>query len=176
MDPFSSNIIKIIFDRADGPKGFACGAVARDSNSSFQGFQTKSFQYNSAVEAEANGALLALELAGNRGFTDIILEDDSLIIINSLRYPSYQTHWKIRNILSRMRDLVLHFNSVSYQYIKKEANSIAHLLVAHDVSTHSSNEWYSSPPPCITHLFERMLSSPFFGSFFFPSEKKEKDQ
>ncbi|XP_026383941.1 uncharacterized protein LOC113279460 [Papaver somniferum] len=153
------NTIKINFDGAAGPKGFACSAVARDSTSSFQGCQTKTFQYNSAVEAETNGSLLALELARNRDFKDIILEGDSLIIINSLRYSSFQTHWKIRNTLSRLKDLVLHFNFVSYQYIKKEANSVAHLLAAHAVSTHSSNEWYSSPSSCITHLFERMSTS-----------------
>lgn len=82
--------IKIIFDGTAGPKGFECGWIARDSLSSFCGCQTISLTYSYAAEAEAHDVQIALDLAEQKDYKDIILEGDSLIVINSLRYNNYQ--------------------------------------------------------------------------------------
>ncbi|XP_026450752.1 uncharacterized protein LOC113350860 [Papaver somniferum] len=78
--------MKINFNGAAGPRGFSCGAVARDCNARFQGCQNKILTHCTAVEAKGKEALLAVELARKKGVRDIILEGDSPIVINALKY------------------------------------------------------------------------------------------
>lgn len=57
--------------------------MARDGKAGYQGGQTNIFNYIMAIEAEAHRAALALELAKTKGFRYIVLEGDSLTIINT---------------------------------------------------------------------------------------------
>ncbi|XP_026425712.1 uncharacterized protein LOC113321947 isoform X2 [Papaver somniferum] len=61
-EPPAGDKIKINFDGAAGPRGFACGVVARDKEAKIQGCRNKTIDYCTAVEAEAYSALLAAEL------------------------------------------------------------------------------------------------------------------
>ncbi|XP_026451355.1 uncharacterized protein LOC113351617 [Papaver somniferum] len=73
-EPPDENRIKINFDGAAGPKGYACGAVARDNVAAFQGSMNRYFTYCTAIEAEAYEALLAVELAERKAFRNIVIE------------------------------------------------------------------------------------------------------
>lgn len=96
-------------------------------------------KFMSPVEAEANGALLSIELAISKGFTQIIIEGDSLTVINALRYRNTPTPWRIKNTISRAKDKLAHFSSVDFSFIKKEANVMAHSLAAYAVENHLSH-------------------------------------
>ncbi|XP_026454732.1 uncharacterized protein LOC113355956 [Papaver somniferum] len=151
--------IKINFDGAAGPRGFACGAVARDSKSSFQGCKNQSLNYCKAVEAEGKRALLAVDLARRKGFRDIILERDSITVINALKYAHYKPNWRIQSTIDRIRDELSLFRSVDFRYVKKTANNVAHNVAALAVTSHSSNEWFTLPPSCIAQLIVSECSS-----------------
>ncbi|XP_026421328.1 uncharacterized protein LOC113317422 [Papaver somniferum] len=98
------NTIKVNFDGAAGDRGHGCGVIARDYKATIQGCQIKELNYMTAVEAKAQGTLLAVELAVNRGFKDVIIEGDSLIIIDCLRFKHYQQPWRVKNIIGRIKD------------------------------------------------------------------------
>ncbi|XP_026459230.1 uncharacterized protein LOC113359875 [Papaver somniferum] len=151
--------IKINFDGAAGPRGFACGAVARDSKSSFQGCKNQSLNYCKAVEAEGKGALLEVDLARRKGFRDIILEGDSITVINALKYAHYKPNWRIQSTIDIIRDELSLFRSVDFRYVKKTANNVAHNVAALGVTSHSSNEWFTLPPSCIAQLIASECSS-----------------
>ncbi|XP_026416512.1 uncharacterized protein LOC113311945 [Papaver somniferum] len=153
-EPPEGEKIKINFDGAAGPKGFACGVIAREKRAKVQGCQNKIIDYCTAVEAEAYSAGLAVELGINKGFRDIILEGDSLNVINALRYKHYNSSWRIQNTISSIRDDLRKFNSVEFRIIRKNANNVAHNLASLAASTHTSNVWLSSPPLSIVHLIE----------------------
>lgn len=95
--------MKINFDGAAGPKGYACAAVARNAQSGVDGCQAKVLDFISPVEAEAYGVLLSIELAVSKGFKQIIVEGDSLTVINALRYHNSPTPWRIQNTISRAK-------------------------------------------------------------------------
>ncbi|XP_026451320.1 uncharacterized protein LOC113351577 [Papaver somniferum] len=153
-EPPPNNRVKLNFDGAAGTKGYASSAVARDSEPGFKGCQSKVFSFTSAVEVEAHGANLAVNLAIRKGLKDIIIERDSLIVINSFKYMHYQYPWRIHNSITRIRDNLYNFNTVEFQLIHNKANNVAHQLVAYVVTNQSSGLWLTSPPPCISQLIE----------------------
>ncbi|XP_026451565.1 uncharacterized protein LOC113351867 [Papaver somniferum] len=120
--------IKINFDGAAGPRGFVCRVIARDKEAKMQGCQNRTIDYCTTIEAEAASALLAMELGVSIRFRDIVLEGDSLNVINALKYKHHNTNWRIQNTISRIRDELRHFNYVEFRYIKKNANDVAHIL------------------------------------------------
>lgn len=158
-EPPDSLKIKINFDGDAGPRGFACGTVARDSEAKFQGCKNKSLTHCKAVEAEGHGAMTAVELSRRKGFRGIILEGDSLIVINALRYTNYKPNWRIKNLINRIKEELKNFRSVEYRYIKKNANKVAHNVAALAIDNHSSDEWINSPPSCIAQLIVSEYSS-----------------
>ncbi|XP_026443638.1 uncharacterized protein LOC113343723 [Papaver somniferum] len=158
-EPPTVNTIKINFDGAAGVKGYACSAVAGDNKAKFQGYQSRDLNFTTAVEAEAFGALLGIELDIRHGWRNVVLEGDALNIINTLKYKHLPFPWRIQYIISRIRDSVHNFNSIEFRFIKKEANNVAHSLAAHDVSTHASDVWLSTPPSCTAPLIESEASS-----------------
>ncbi|XP_026399212.1 uncharacterized protein LOC113295069 [Papaver somniferum] len=158
LRPPEGQKMKINFDGAAGPKGFACGAVARDCNARFKGCQNKILIHCKAVETVGNGALLAVEMARRKGFKEIIVEGDSLIVINALKYAHYKPDWRLQNIINKIREELQHFKPVEFRYIKKTANDVAHNVAALAVKNHSSNEWTTSPTSCIAQLIESEYS------------------
>ncbi|XP_026396103.1 uncharacterized protein LOC113290733 [Papaver somniferum] len=123
------------------------------------GCQSKILEFLSPVEAEAYGALEGVDLARSKGFNDIIIEGDSLIVINALRYNISPVPWRIKNTIGRIKDKLDNFCSVEFSFIKKDANSMAHSLAANAVASHLSNQWWSSPPSCTAHLFSEHSQS-----------------
>lgn len=120
----------------------------------------KVIEYCSAIEAEAYSAELAVKLGLTKGFRDIILEGDSLNVINALRFKHFNPSWRIKNSISRIKEDLSNFNSVEFEYIRKTANEVAHNLAALAATTYSSNVWLSSPPLSIMHLIEQEKNPP----------------
>ncbi|XP_026420750.1 uncharacterized protein LOC113316815 [Papaver somniferum] len=85
------------------------------------------------VEAEAHGALVGIELAISKAMRHIIIEGDSLTVINSLRYNNFPVPWRIKNTIGKIKDKLGKFTFVDFNFIKKEANFMAHSLAAYAV-------------------------------------------
>lgn len=96
---------KINFDGAAGSKGYACAAVSRKSQSEVDGCLTRVLDISSPVEAQTQGALLNVELAISMGLHHIIVEGDSM------RYRHSPTPWRIKNIISRVKEKLSLFTS-----------------------------------------------------------------
>ncbi|XP_026417313.1 uncharacterized protein LOC113312794 [Papaver somniferum] len=132
--------MKINFDGAAGPGGYAFAVVARNTHFRVDGCQAKVLEIMSPVEAQAYGALLSIELAISNGLTQIIIEGDSFAVINALRYHNPHTPLRIKNTISRSKDKLEHFSSVEFSFIKKEANVMARSLAAYVVGNHLSQQ------------------------------------
>ncbi|XP_026459474.1 uncharacterized protein LOC113360149 [Papaver somniferum] len=93
-EPPNENRIKINFDGAAGPKGYACGAVTRDNVDAFHRSVNRYFTYCTAVEPETY--MLAVELAKRKAFRNIVIQGDSLVDINALKHRQYKPNWCIQ--------------------------------------------------------------------------------
>lgn len=127
--------VKINVDAAWKDGAYACAALARDSNGNWCGVGTKAGRSNSVVSAEAEGFKLATELAVWLNLGNVIIEDDSQVVVNSLKGVLRKIPWRIwrlkDDIISRMSTLN---GSGAYKYVPKPANSAAHSLAAYALS------------------------------------------
>ena len=128
--PPPANFVKINFDGAvfskDNLSGL--GAVIRDEYGLVLGSCSKLLpQAYSAMVVEALAAATALALAEDLGMTRVILEGDSLVIINALREEE-QILSPIGLLLEDVRMLSISFQKLLYSHTKREGNSVAHNL------------------------------------------------
>jgi ribonuclease HI len=87
------------------------GSVVHDSQGVV--FAASSYSVNACVDpilAEALAALHTLEFCRNRSLTSIILEGDSLIVVNAINRPSF--NWSLLgNIISNIQGLLYGFHN-----------------------------------------------------------------
>lgn len=109
---------------------FAVGAaVIRDHLGKFVGAGVQKYQVDNSLEGEVCAAQLGIEVAKRKGFSDVIVEGDSLLTIDALwKYPS-RVDWSIH---SRIADIVFSasgFNSCVFSFVTRGANEVAHHLL-----------------------------------------------
>ena len=111
--------------------------VARDVN----GYVFKAWaccvDMGDPVIAEAFAIKWALELAKEESFTNIIVESDSKICIDSLEVNSTAC-WKIDPLVSDVNSLATCFLLCCFSWVKREANTVAYTLASVASSFHSS--------------------------------------
>lgn len=95
----------------------------------FVGAGVQKYQVDNSLEAEVCAAQLGIEVAKRKGFSDVIVEGDSLLTIDALwKYPS-RVDWSIH---SRIADIVFSasgFNSCVFNFVTTDANEVAHHLL-----------------------------------------------
>ena len=110
-----------------------------------------------AVEIEALAASCALELAADIGLDNVIVEGDSLVVMQALKS-------KVVGLVAYgllIRDafsLVGNFSKVSYSHIKREGNKVAHGLAKLAVNLAECVIWMEEVPPTIHHLVQANLA------------------
>ncbi|OVA19136.1 Reverse transcriptase zinc-binding domain [Macleaya cordata] len=148
--------IKVNFDGATKDNTIAAGIVIRNSEGSVLACQNfydgNHMGEDKALEAEARACLKGIELAKYLSSNSIILEGDSLILVNILSDDSATIPWRIRSIISDCKLLSSFFNSFSASYVPRRANCVAHSLAKLAISSKNCNSWMNSSPRCISHL------------------------
>lgn len=103
------------------------GFVVRDENEFFVSAKQVSQQVSyQEKEAEAIGIKEALKWIKDKGFDRIQVEMDALLVLQGIQTESLITSFDL--IVNNVRELAKHFNSVSFMFVKRSANSAAHLL------------------------------------------------
>ncbi|KAB1220323.1 hypothetical protein CJ030_MR3G019069 [Morella rubra] len=126
--------VKVNFDVAVR-KTFAMGnAILRDSQGQIVGVCVNQTQVDEPLKGEAFAAPTGVDEAIRRGFKDIIVEGDSLQLIDSLRKFPARVDWRI---FSRVNDIVRslsRLDSFSFQFVNRGANEEAHHLARWAIS------------------------------------------
>lgn len=149
-EPPDSEWHKINVDAAihEGDSFFKVGMIMRDENGTFEaGMQRSIGEEVTILEAEAIGVLEALCWITRLGIRNVIVECDSLTVVNAL---GKNTHYvsEVGITLEGCRSLLMQRSDLKVQYVRRQANSVAHNLARLPCLLGTMN-YFSSPPPCV---------------------------
>ena len=77
---------------------------------------------------EAKAAWCAIKCVAMEGYRNIILEGDALNVIDPSKNVDYVPHWSIKSIYDDILYLSKSFVNVSFSFVNREGNVLAHLL------------------------------------------------
>ncbi|GJS54731.1 reverse transcriptase [Tanacetum coccineum] len=80
----------------------------------------------SVVKAEAKACLWAIQLALAKGFTRVVLESDSSILVEAFKHDKVLVH--IRALFLHIHRLCLSFESCTWSFVRRDGNRVAHEL------------------------------------------------
>lgn len=127
--------IKINFDVAVRETFTVCAVVGRDSDGFVKGLLTKQIFCTSPARGEAEALVLALELCELLSVNSVILESDSMDVINSLKSPSEDCPWTITDYISLYRSKLNLLIAWDIMHIHRSANFAAHNLAKWSASS-----------------------------------------
>jgi ribonuclease HI len=124
----------------------AAGGVLRNS----QGHWINGFQANLGIgevlDAETWALFLGLKLAVECNITNLLVESDSAILVNSLLYSNNDLH-PLGSLLACCKKLLQKFISVSVVHIYRECNMVADALAKNGIN-HEHGVIFLDNPPC----------------------------
>nr|GMD12674.1 uncharacterized protein LOC109155154 [Ipomoea batatas] len=101
-------------------------------------------------EAEAIGVREALKWLKIMELDTVIIESDALLVTQGINGVCGVSSFDL--ILEDIRKLAKGFSCISFVFVKRSANSAAHLLARKAVLNADCMEWVSSPPSFISHV------------------------
>jgi ribonuclease HI len=136
---------------SQGPCATGWGWCIRNSTGSFIAAGTSSRRHNFTVpEGEALAILEAMRVASSRGWTNIIFESDSKVVIDAIKTVS-QGRSELCSILFEIKALLLSNTNFEVKFSRRQANMAAHTLARAAISW-SSRTFHTIIPPCIEHF------------------------
>jgi ribonuclease HI len=105
-------------DAALTPEAACIAAVARNH----------SINFLDPATAEAAAINWALNLAIEEGFERVIVESDAKNCIEDLSCPPEASSWRFNSLSSHSLELVSHFQSCYFHWVRRNANQTAHAL------------------------------------------------
>jgi ribonuclease HI len=118
--------IKLNFDAAisEGVTGLA--VVCRDQMAKLLFIWTDLIKLDDPLMAEANAALLATRKATEVGFQSVIVEGDSLKVIQAIQGIPEVYIWSIDNVIFDIRSLLSKLSFWNASHVFRELNTVAH--------------------------------------------------
>ena len=129
-----------------GASSFSIGLVLRDHSGAFVSGKTISKgMVTSVFEAEALAVLEGLNwlLTGNHD--SVIIESDSLLIVQALQSPPDDNLLEVGFILDACRSILVSRPGYSISFVKRQANKAAHLVTKLPCSLNCPSVFTSSP-------------------------------
>ncbi|GJX00981.1 reverse transcriptase [Tanacetum coccineum] len=126
--PPTNGEIKINCDAGVGNDGVAgLGFVIRSHTEAVLVAGSKHVNcVTSVVEAEAKACLWAIQLALAKGFTRVVLESDSSILVEAFKHDKVLVH--IRALFLHIHRLCLSFESCTWSFVRRDGNRVTHEL------------------------------------------------
>ncbi|KAF8406806.1 hypothetical protein HHK36_005927 [Tetracentron sinense] len=106
------------------------GVVGRDSTGCVLDFRVQVVRCASAIMAEAKAIVLGVSLASERGWTNIVVESDSLSLILVLQSPGDVFPLEVAVLMEDLRVAIHSFASVSFSFSPRATNGLAHWLAS----------------------------------------------
>jgi ribonuclease HI len=140
-----------------GPYATGLGWCIRNSNGSFIVAGTNSHKHHFTVpEGEALAILEALRVASSRGWSNIIFESDSKVVVDAIKATSHGRS-ELCSILQEIKALLQTNPNFEVKFTKRQANMAAHTLARAAISW-SSRTFHNSIPSCIEHFIINEMS------------------
>jgi len=110
------------------------------------------------VEVEAKALEAGLMFATDVGLQNVVLEGDSLVLINALCGTSSPPA-SVEPIVMGVMDLCREFRSIAFSHVSRQGNKPAHLLAKHASSVADFISWIEEDPYYIEQaLIQDVLS------------------
>jgi ribonuclease HI len=105
------------------------------------------------------GAMLTVEFCKERGVQDIILEGDSLQVVQGLneRTPSWRRYG---HLIDDTRALLGTYSRWMVHHVKRDANRAAHGLAKEGLRIVTERQWIDESPKCISAIVFSELNAP----------------
>ncbi|KAK6151721.1 hypothetical protein DH2020_014356 [Rehmannia glutinosa] len=114
--------------------GTGMGLILRDHEGQVQGALSKFQTINMAVdEAEAWACREGVQLALAKGIRNVVLELDNMNVVSALARNEKNFSY-FGNIIEDIQQLLLDFSSVSFNWVRRSSNCVAHHLARHAFS------------------------------------------
>jgi ribonuclease HI len=128
------------------------GVVVRDDQGKVILAQGKSIlaMYDPAT-GEAVAALVAVELYRDLDVFDVILEGDSLEVVNAIN-EDRSSRRKYGHILDDIKMVLSSLRSWEVMHVKREANMVAHNLAKEASKLQTDRTWIEDCPLCILDI------------------------
>ena len=105
-----------------------------------------------AVEVEAKALEAGPMFARDVGLQNVVLEGDSLILINALCGTSSPPA-SVEPIAMGVLDLCREFRSIAFSHVRRQGNEPAHILAKHASSVADFISWIEESCPRCTVIF-----------------------
>lgn len=126
----------------DGSSKFSVGMILRDHTGSFCRARNLCREGLITVfEAETWGVLEAIKWALQLGISKVQIESDSLITVQAIKTGA-RNYLEVGVMLHEARELLSARPDISVSFVKKQANTIAHLLARVPCQANSFNEFF----------------------------------
>ncbi|KAK8624992.1 hypothetical protein V6N13_089876 [Hibiscus sabdariffa] len=98
--------------------------------------------------AEAYVCVNALNLARDTRLLSVIIEGDALTVINMVNCSGIDQS-SLRALTKQVHDMRSFFSSLSFSYVGRSCNTIAHLLAREGRSSFDPRFWIEEAPPIV---------------------------
>ena len=113
---------------------------------------------NDSLEVEALAWRRALQFAVDIGFSDLIIEEDSVQVMNAIKSRKADLS-QLGHIFEDIQVLISRLNWAKVEWVNRKANSVAHNLACYAKNISDDVIWLEdSPPPTLESLFHGSLS------------------
>ena len=123
--PFPPNV-KLNFDVAIGDEGTSLAVVCRDHKAKVLFVWTDLIDSTDHLLAEASAAHLAVRKIHEAGFSSVILEGDSLLVIQAIQSIPNAQLWAIDNVIFYIKSILTNFSFWLASHVYRELNTAAH--------------------------------------------------
>uniref|UniRef100_A0A7N2MU32 Reverse transcriptase domain-containing protein n=1 Tax=Quercus lobata TaxID=97700 RepID=A0A7N2MU32_QUELO len=158
--PPPREVVKVNFDGAtcSQEKTSGVGVVVRDMNGLVLASCAKRIHQSvKAMEIEAMAAATALTFAKDLGFQRLILEGDSLEVIQALLERT-ETLTPTGLLLEDVRSLSQNFDLLLYSHTKRDGNAVAHSLAKYALRIPDFLAWMEDVPTHIQSIVQADLA------------------
>ncbi|KAL6184265.1 hypothetical protein ACLB2K_045669 [Fragaria x ananassa] len=156
-----SGRLKLNLDGAFKSNGVGgAGVVFRDDKGEVQSCWSKKLMYlQSPLQAEALACRMGLAMAVQVGWTELLVESDSSVLVSAL-YQSGNASSEVSRIVEDCKIFMQQFDYITIRHIYREANNVAHRL-AHFASLDNIVEQNVGEPSCflVDVLYEDQCNS-----------------
>jgi ribonuclease HI len=123
------------------PGMIGMGGVIRDSSGNIIQLYDGSMGNSTNNAAEFGTLELGLEILSRKRMTNTIVEDDSTLVINTVkrlqngtRVGKVQRHWHLAHSLQKIQEHLQTINTVELRWVHKSANGLANIIANEGVS------------------------------------------
>ncbi|KAK1697833.1 hypothetical protein QYE76_014530 [Lolium multiflorum] len=139
-----------INENQDGAFGFV---LRSDTGTVIATGAGKLYHLHSALQAEANACVAAIEATANLGIYQVKFESDSCTLVNAIKHGGFDLA-SPGVLIREARSLsILHFDHADFLFCRRGCNKVSHSLARYGYQASvPSSSWMDDPPEFVIGL------------------------